>query len=135
MYLFDTDALSQIVNPNPPEGLILRLADVLPEQQFTSAITVGELTYGAHKSNRRDHFLQQFRNRLWPNIRVVPFDHAAAEMYGRLRAMLEHTGTPLADADLRIASIALTRQMILVTGNLRHFSRVPGLTVEDWLWS
>jgi predicted nucleic acid-binding protein len=135
MYLFDTDAMSQIVNPNPPEGFILRLADVLPEQQFTSAITVGELTYGAHKSNRRDHFLQQFRNRLWPNIRVVPFDYAAAETYGWLRAMLERRGTPLADADLRIASIAVTRQMTLVTGNLRHFSRVPGLTVEDWLWS
>ncbi len=135
MYLFDTDALSQIVNPNPPEGFIVRLADVLPEQQFTSAITVGELTYGAHKSNRRDHFLQLFRNRLWPNIRVVPFDHAAAETYGRLKAMLERTGMPLAEADLRIASIALTRQLVLVTGNMRHFSRVPGLTVEDWLWS
>ena len=135
MYLFDTDALSQIVNPNPPKGFIVRLADVLPEQQFTSAITVGELTYGAHKSNRRDHFLQLFRNRLWPNIRVVPFDHEAAETYGWLKAMLERTGMPLAEADLRIASIALTRQLVLVTGNMRHFSRVPGLTVEDWLWS
>ena len=135
MYLFDTDALSQIVKPNPPEGFIMRLADILPEQQFTSAITVGELTYGAHKSNRPDHFLQQFRTRLWPNIRVIPFDHAAAETYGRLKAMLEHTRMPLADADLRIASIALTRQFVLVTGNVRHFSRVPGLTIEDWLWS
>ena len=114
---------------------IARLADVLPEQQFTSAITIGELTYGAHKSNRRDHLFQLFRNHLWPNVRVVPFDRAAAETYGRLKAMLERTGMPLAEADLRIASIALTRQLILVTGNVRHFSRVPGLTVEDWLWS
>ena len=51
MYLFDTDALSQIVNPNPPEGLILRLADVLPEQQFTSPITVGELTCQTFESS------------------------------------------------------------------------------------
>lgn len=135
MYLFDTDALSQIVNPNPPAGFILKLADVLPEQQFTSAINVGELTYGAYKGNRREYLLQQFGKRLWPNIRVIPFDYAAAETYGWLRAMLERKGTPLADPDLRIASIALTRQLILITGNVRHFSRVPGLTIEDWLWS
>ncbi len=64
---------------------------------------------------------------------MVPFDEAAARRYGALRAYLERQGTPLADADLRIAAIALVRGLVMVTGNVRHFQRVPGLVVENWL--
>jgi tRNA(fMet)-specific endonuclease VapC len=45
----------------------------------------------------------------------------------------QDSGTPLAEPDLRIASIALTRQLMLVTRTVRHFQRVPGLTVENWI--
>ena len=54
-------------------------------------------------------------------------------MYGRLRAELERNGRPLAEPDLRIAAIALARELTLVSGNARHFGRVPGLRVENWL--
>lgn len=54
-------------------------------------------------------------------------------MYGPLRAQLEASGERLDEPDLRIASIALSRELTLVTGNVRHFARVPGLDVEDWL--
>jgi tRNA(fMet)-specific endonuclease VapC len=54
-------------------------------------------------------------------------------IYGRLRQEMEQRGTPLAEADLRIGSIAVARGLTLVTGNVRHFSRVPGLTIENWL--
>ena len=66
-------------------------------------------------------------------ITIVPFDDAAAERYGHLRASLESDGMPLAEPDLRIAAIALSRSFTLVTGNTRHFKRVPGLTLENWL--
>ena len=65
---------------------------------------------------------------------VLPFDPRAAEAYGRLRAELEREGRRLGEPDLRIASIALSRGVTLVTGNVRHFARVPGLVVEDWLF-
>jgi tRNA(fMet)-specific endonuclease VapC len=58
---------------------------------------------------------------------------AAAEIYGPLRSELEAKGKRLDEPDLRIASISLARRLILVTGNVRHFGRVPGLAVEDWL--
>lgn len=103
------------------------------EQQFTSAITVGEMVYGAYRSDRPDHFLRQLEERLWPNIRILPFDRTAAETYGRLRAQLEEAGVPLAEPDLRIAAIALTHDLTIVTGNVRHFSRLPGLRTENWL--
>lgn len=133
MYLFDTDTLSQVVRRAPPAGLLSRLAGIPVDQQFTSAITVGEMVYGAYRSQRREYLLRQLEERLWPNIRILPFNRRAAETYGRLRAELEQAGTPLSEPDLRIAAIALTHDLTVVTGNVRHFSRVPGLRVESWL--
>ena len=132
MYLFDTDILSQVLKRAPSPTLLTRVAAVPAEQQFTSAITVGEMVYGAYRSDRPDYFLRQLEERLWPNIRILPFNRAAAETYGRLRAQLEEAGTPLAEPDLRIAAIALTHDFTMVTGNVRHFSRVPGLRIETW---
>lgn len=133
MYLFDTDILSQVLKRAPSPTLLTRVAAVPAEQQFTSAITVGEMVYGAYRSDRPDHFLRQLEERLWPNIRILPFDRTAAETYGRLRAQLEEAGVPLAEPDLRIAAIALTHDLTIVTGNVRHFSRLPGLRTENWL--
>jgi tRNA(fMet)-specific endonuclease VapC len=66
---------------------------------------------------------------------VLPFDRRAAETYGPLRARLEREGKRLGEPDLCIASIALSRGLTLVTGNVRHFSRVSDLNVENWLTS
>ncbi len=66
-------------------------------------------------------------------LTVLPFDQAAAEAYGSLRAKLESSGEPLDEPDLRIASIALSRDLTLVTANLRHFDRLPDLRTENWL--
>jgi tRNA(fMet)-specific endonuclease VapC len=133
MYLFDTDILSQTLKPSPAPQLIARLAELAAERQFTSAVTVGEMVYGAHRSARRDVLLRRLEERVWPNVRILPFDRAAGETYGRLRAELEFAGTLLSEPDLRIAAIALTHNLTLVTGNVRHFSRVSGLRVEDWI--
>jgi tRNA(fMet)-specific endonuclease VapC len=133
MFLFDADTLSQVLKPSPSPNLLMRLATVPPEQQFTTAITVGEMVYGAHRSQRRDHLLRQLEQRVWPNVQILPFDHAAGETYGQIRAELERAGTPLAEPDLRIAAIALTHNFTVVTGNVRHFSRVTRLRVENWI--
>ena len=67
------------------------------------------------------------------NLAVLPFDEGAARQYGQLRAQLEQQGTPIGDADMRIAAIALANDLTVVTGNVRHFERVPSLVVENWL--
>lgn len=66
-------------------------------------------------------------------VTVLPFDMAAAEIYGSLRSELEAGGKKLDEPDLRIASIVLANGLTLVTGNVRYFGRVPGLPVENWL--
>jgi tRNA(fMet)-specific endonuclease VapC len=131
-YCFDTDVLSATIRPAPPLHLIRRLATLPPQEQFTTSITVGELIYGARRVGRED-----LSKRVEQVVRraqtVLTFDTTAARTFGVLKATLESRGTPLAEPDLRIASIALSRGLILVTRNVRHFQRVPELTVENWI--
>ena len=133
MIVFDTDVISYVLRATPPAGLIRRVAEVDPEEQAITSVTAGELVYGARRSSRPEYFLAALKERVWPNVRVLPFDLEAAIVYGELRAGLEEAGTPLAEPDLRIAATCLRHGAELATGNLRHFSRVPGLAVSDWL--
>ncbi len=134
MYLLDTDILSNLARRTPSTALIARLASVPQDSQFTSTITLGEMVYGAHRLRAHTRLLLERLDRaLLPNLPVLPFDVAAARRYGEVRAELERLGTPLAEADLRIGAIALSRGLTMVTGNVRHFRRIPELSVENWL--
>jgi tRNA(fMet)-specific endonuclease VapC len=132
VYCFDTDVLSAVIRHDPPLALIRRLAQTPPEQQFTTAVTLGELLYGAARRGSA-HLTKKVRDLLVGALLVLPFDERAAEVYGPLRAQLESEGRRLDEPDLRIASIARSRDLVLVTGNVRHFGRVPDLEVENWL--
>jgi tRNA(fMet)-specific endonuclease VapC len=133
MYLLDTDILSNLMKRAPASTLVARLARVPPEDQFTSSVTLGELMYGAHRSSRTAALLERIEESLLPELPILPFDAAAARRYGELRAELERRGTPIGDADTRVASIALSRGLTVVTGNERHFRKVSGLEIENWL--
>jgi tRNA(fMet)-specific endonuclease VapC len=113
-------------------GLARRLAQVPAPQQLTTAITLGELLYGAARRGS-PALAQRVRELVQFALAILPFDEAAAEVYGSLRARLEQEGRRVAEPNLRIAAIALSRDLTLVTGNERHFSRVPDLRVENWL--
>lgn len=132
MYCFDTDILSATMRRDPSLPLIRKLAQVPPTEQFTTAVTLGELLYGAARRDSK-RLNEQVRDLIRSALTVLPFDEAAAEVYGPLRAQLESEGQRLAEPDMRIASIALSRDLTLVTGNVRHFTRVPGLEADNWL--
>ena len=134
MYLLDTDILSNLLKRAPSTILIAKLASVPAEQQFTSSITLGELLYGAYRLGAcAGLLLERLDKTLPPNLPVLAFDEDAARCYGQARAELERKGMPLGDSDLRIGAIALARDFTVVTGNVRHFERIPGLLVENWL--
>lgn len=134
MYLLDTDTLSGLIKRTPPTSLVSRLAQVPPEQQFTSSITVGELVYGARRlGDQGINLASRIERLLLANLTVLSFDVDTARRYGETRALLESRGRPMGQADLMIASIALTHGLTLVTGNIRHFRQVPSLDVENWL--
>ena len=124
--------MSDVLRRDPPLALIRRLATVPADHQFTTAITAGELLYGAAKRGSPG-LAERVRRLISSAVAVLPFDMAAAEIYGSLRSELEAGGKRLYEPDLRIASIVLASGLTLVTGNVRHFGRVPGLPVENWL--
>jgi tRNA(fMet)-specific endonuclease VapC len=132
VYCFDTDVLSAVMRRDPPLSLIRRLAQTPPEDQCTTAVTLGELLYGAAKRGSAT-LTQKVRELVTGALPVLPFDESAAEVYGPLRAQLESGGRRLDEPDLRIACIALSRGLVVVTANVRHFGRVPDLEVENWL--
>ena len=132
MYCFDTDILSAVLCRDPPLRLICRLAAPPASQQFTTSVTYGEMIYGAAKRESAA-LADRIRAMLLHAITIVPFDDAAAERYGYLRAALESDGMLLAEPDLRVAAIALSHSLTLVTANTRHFGRVTGLILENWL--
>lgn len=68
-----------------------------------------------------------------PSVSALAYDVATARVYGEVRAHLEAAGRIVADADLQIAATALRHDLELVTGNLRHFTRVPGLRINPVL--
>jgi predicted nucleic acid-binding protein len=131
-YCFDTDTLSAVIRRDPPLSLIRRLAVLPPDAQFTTAITLGELLYGVARRGSAE-LSKRVRQLVAGAVLVLPFERSAAETYGTLRAELESAGTRLAEPDLRIASIVIATGLTLVSGNVRHFGRVPGLQFENWL--
>jgi predicted nucleic acid-binding protein len=132
-YLFDTDAVSEVLRPKPLPAFLEWLRNVSREDQFISAVTVGELYHGAFRSSARDRHLANIEERVLPAVSILPYDASVAKIFGQLRADLERAGTRLDDADLQIASTALHHGLELVTGNVRHLERVSGLYVNSAL--
>jgi tRNA(fMet)-specific endonuclease VapC len=131
MFLLDTDIVSYAISRRPPPALLARLAAVPAAHQVTSTITVAELVAGAYRSGRPALFIPKIRA-VTERLSAIPFDADAAWRYGELHAELLRRGTPRDHPDLQIAAIALSRGLVLVTHNLRHFARVSGLLIEDW---
>lgn len=130
-YLLDTDTCIAFLRGREP-GLRRRFAALTASEIIAPAPVRGELLYGAARSREPlrtrqavDAFLARFAS--------LPFDDAAAVVYGRIRADLAARGTIIGPNDLLIAAIALAATATLVTHNTRGFSRIPDLTLDDWL--
>ena len=97
----------------------------------TSLIVACELRYGALKKG--SPILTDKVNQLLETIAVLPLEQNIEPHYARLRVTLERAGTPIGSNDLLIASHACALGLTFVTGNLKEFSRIPDLAVENWL--
>ena len=119
-------------------GLLRGRADVLDRCQTetdevaTTWVTAAELFYGAARSARPEQNAALVVQ-LLHTLAVLEPDLASARLFGAIKATLAAEGQIVADADLFIAAIALTHNATLVTGNPRHYARIPGLRHEDWL--
>jgi tRNA(fMet)-specific endonuclease VapC len=96
-----------------------------------SDVTLFELYYGSEKYQEPQARVRQVED-LAARLEVIPFDSQAARSAADIRAVLESKGQIIGAYDLQIAGIARARGLILATGNVREFSRVAGLRVENW---
>jgi predicted nucleic acid-binding protein len=133
VYLFDTDTLSNILKRKPSQRLLRKLEDIPRSLQYTTSINVGEIYYGASKTDRKHQIIKAFEERVFPNITVLPFDKKSGSIFGNLKATLEKQGIGCSEPDLRIASITIQHELILITGNIKHFANIPDLNLENWI--
>ena len=130
-YLLDTNICIYIVRRKPAE-VEKRFAELKIGDAAMSAVTFGELCYGAEKS-QAPAIARSKLNELAAFLPVLAIDDECARAYGEIRAALEAKGRIIGNSDLWIAAHARSTQLILVTNNEREFKRVPGLKVENWV--
>jgi len=130
-YLLDTNILSELIKR--PGGFTAKKIALLEDEDSccTSIIVACELRYGALK--KCSPILTDKVNQLLETIAVLPLKPNVEEHYARLRVTLEQAGTPIGSNDLLIAAHACALDLVLVTGNVKEFSRIPDLLVENWL--
>jgi tRNA(fMet)-specific endonuclease VapC len=129
-YLLDTNVCIRFLNGLAP-SVLQRLQALQPVEVVVCSVVKAELFYGAQRSRDPARSLAVQIRFLQP-YHSLPFDDAAADIAGSLRAQLAEKGTPIGPYDLQIAAIALANRCTLVTHNVREFGRVPNLAIEDW---
>lgn len=129
-YMLDTNICIYVIKRYPQE--LRNKFNTLAEQLCVSSITLGELHYGAEKSARRVENLTAIE-RFVARLDVLPFGEKAAAHYGQVRAELERIGTPCGPHDIQIGGHARSEGLIVVTNNMREFTRMPGVRAENWV--
>lgn len=129
-YLLDTNICIYLIKQKPSKVLArfqtLALSDI-----GISSITVAELEYGVYKSQQQEKNRSALMQFLIP-LEIVEFDQAAATIYGSIRSDLESRGLVIGSMDMLIAAHALSLGITLVSNNLREFSRIANLSLENW---
>lgn len=128
-YLLDTSVCIDTLRSR--ESATRRLAAIGSDEVAISAMTVAELRFGALKVRAPEMARLQLDSFL-AIAAILAFDAAAARHHATARLALQKTGTPIGERDLVIAATALAHGLVLATGNVREFRRVPGLGVERW---
>ncbi|HXO42849.1 MAG TPA: type II toxin-antitoxin system VapC family toxin [Thermoanaerobaculia bacterium] len=132
-YLLDTNICIYALKDRPPE-VLARLRALGPAVVALSVITVLELRQGAEGSQAPEAAHARL-DALFSPMQILPFEQDDALVGSRLRADLSRRGCSIGDFDSLIAAQAITRDLILVTNNLREFERIQGLRTENWVAS
>ena len=128
-YLLDTDTLIYVFKR--AGNCLARLNPQKDSDIAISTINLFELEYGMGKSDKRIK-MDSYVSSLCRRYAVLDFDRAASVQAGATRALLHTRGTPIGPYDVQIAGIALANNLTVVTRNVREFSKVPQLKVENW---
>lgn len=130
-YMLDTNICIYVIK-HKPVTVFQKLQNINPEDVCISSVTYAELVHGVEKSAAVE------KNRLalsmlLANMEILDFDVDAADCYGKIRAVLEKKGTPIGPLDMMIAAHAQSLGYTVVTNNVKEFSRVSALRIENWV--
>jgi tRNA(fMet)-specific endonuclease VapC len=127
-YLLDTCICIALIKGKP--SIIEQIRNVGVERCKISEITLAELYFGAYKSEKKKHFEDvEVVKALFEQYDIT----SSLETYGNLRYKLERVGLKTTDMDLLIGATAIHNNLTLVTGNVKHFERMPDLRIENWM--
>ena len=130
-HLLDTNTCIDHLRKGPASKVTTRLTAASPGSIALCSIVIAELVYGAYRSSNPTRALAEV-HAFCSQFPSLPFDDLATDDYGRIRAQLTSQGNSIGPNDLLIASIAVANGMGLVTHNTAEFSRIQGLSIEDW---
>ncbi len=132
MYLLDTNVLSELIRKSPDSGVMAAVRQLDQSAVFASEVTLFELRYGAMRRDDAESFWARLQRELIPAVQWLPVDRAVQLRAADLAADLDRRGERIGSEDCWIAATALEHRLTLVTRNLRHFDRIPGLRIESW---
>jgi len=129
-YLLDTNIVIYTMKNRPEK--VRKLFNQHKGQMCISAITLGELVFGAEHSQQVERNLADIES-MAARLEVLPFSYKEAYHFGQIRAELYSAGKPIGPYDMMIAGHARASGLILVTNNINEFKRVQGLLLENWV--
>ena len=130
IYLLDTNIVSYWMRGD--EKLISKIKHHKPSELSICTVTLAEIYYGIEKSPVKKKERRDKIERITSQLEIHPFDELAARKYAIIRCQLKKDGLVISERDLQIASVAMANKLIVVTHNIKEFSRIEGLKVEDW---
>ncbi len=129
MYMLDTDTSSYVLKTKSAN--LAKKFELASGDMAMSEIVLAELRFGAENHQNRSAEIHTLIDDFVARLEIVPWSASAA--YGILRTSLQRSGTPIGNLDTLTAAHALQLDMVLVTNNTKHFEKVPGLRIENWL--
>jgi tRNA(fMet)-specific endonuclease VapC len=133
MYLLDTNILSELIKKQPEPNFLKRLRSEPSQVLFTSSLCVFELRFGSALRSDFELFWPKIMSEIISLITVLPFGEKESLIAGDMMADLQRKGRKIGIEDVFIASTALASGFKLVTANVKHYSRIKGLKLENWI--
>jgi predicted nucleic acid-binding protein len=133
MYLLDTNILSELIKKRPNPHLLSQLRSKPSHALLTSCICVMELRFGSMLREDFEVFWPKINREIVSRVKVVPLGEKESLIAGDILADMRKTGQSIGIEDVLIAASAITNKCIIVTANVRYFSRISGLIIENWL--
>ena len=129
-YILDSDTIIYFLRGN--QDIVSQVAVIDISKLCTTVINQAELLYGVYNSINVKSNMKTITGFL-SNIEILNFESEAAKIFGKLKASLRSEGQLIADMDLMIASIAIEKSYTLVSNNTKHFGRISGLKLKNWI--